>query len=268
MGRLKITKMKQKQITTIILLLILIGIMIDITIRSFYCSECHLKFSSQEFNNIASPLISLLGFFGVTYTILLTRNQLKYQQSSYYFNYYRDFNNNILAKKFDDDLFPTTRLLDFCFYAEEKYEELKAYPEYLEDLEKFKKGEVIERYKKVYDKIQGELRLFSAGLIILVKKYIGVINEIKTHKSLDETHKQILLKELFDTQIDSYYYAFQLIDLEEDLQEVKENLYIGFSLYPQEDLKFFSKSIYELKVFIDNDIDLKKLVILSKSVKD
>jgi len=111
--------MRSKQILIILIALLPLLILSDILVRIFYCSSAHLKFNSQEFNNITSPIVSSLGFIGVIITISLTLNQFKHQQGTNYFNYYRDYIHNIANENSNDKEsghFSTANLLDFPFF--------------------------------------------------------------------------------------------------------------------------------------------------------
>ncbi len=89
--------LKIKALITAITLLIIL-VITDIIIRTLYCTNIHLSFNSQEFNNILSPIISFFGFVAVIVTILLTLKQIKHQQGSNYFNYYKDQINKIASE--------------------------------------------------------------------------------------------------------------------------------------------------------------------------
>ena len=253
--------MSSKQIIIILLILIFLGVICDISIRSFYCSSIHLSFDSQEFNNIASPIIAFLGFIGVIITVLLTLKQIKNQQGSTYVNYYREYINKI-AKDTpatnDAFSFSTAELLKFTFYSIDKFEELQKYPEYFSDLEKFKNGENIVSSNKPYDIILGNVRLFAATISILLKQYISLIREIEDHEYLDKTQKLLLLKDLFDSQVTEYYISCKMLDELPDLIEVRDKFYIGFAQLKKENLLFYNEQFYNLKKLIDKRTDLKK----------
>lgn len=227
----------------------------------FYCSSVHLSFNSQEFNNICSPIISLLGFFGVIITISLALKQFKHQQGSNYFNYYRDYINNIANENpitNDNLVFSTSELLQFPIYSWDKFDELKKYPEYFHDLEKFRSGETVNSENKPYDKILINVRLFSGRLDILLKRYISLIIEIDTHKTLDNSQKSLLLKGLFDSQVEKYYNGCWLMETDNELKEIKDSFYNAFASVMKDQLLVFNSNFYKLKVLIDKRPDLKK----------
>ena len=154
--------------------------------------------------------------------------------------------------------FSTVELLDFPIYVSNKYDDLTKFPEYFTDLDNHKAGVTIKSHGKTYDPILGNIRLFSASLNILLKRYRSFINEIDNHEQLDKIQKQLLLKELFDTQVEKYYNGCWLIDFDSELKEVKEKLYWAFVPNMKADFKFFDSKFYELKNFIDTREDLKK----------
>ena len=253
--------MTSNQMKFIGIILIIILLVADILTRLFYCSYIYLKFDSQEFNNILSPIISFLGFIGVIITILLTLKQFKHQQGSNYFNYYRDHINMIANEnpiKDNTVLTSTVELLDFPIYLWNKFEDLKKYPEYFEDLEKFIKGEIVNSENKGYDAILGTVRLYSASLNILIKRYISLIIEIDNHENLDPSQKGLLLKDLFDSQVEKYYNSCWLIEFDPELKEVKDNLYCAFAPVLKDKLLVYNHDFYKLKRMIDKRPDLKK----------
>ncbi len=244
---------------TVILLIIVVST--DVIIRTLYCNGIRLSFNSQEFNNILSPVISLFGFIAVVVTILLTLKQIKHQQGSNYFNYYKEQMNKMVSETPTNNngiTFSTADLLNFPIYVSNKFDDLKKHSEYFSDLEKFKAGMEVRSDGKPYDTILGNIRLFNASLNILLKRYRSFINEIDNHKQLDTTQKQLLLKELFDTQVEKYYTGCWLVDFENELKKVKENLYWAFVPNMKMDFKFFGSKFYELRNFIDTREDLKK----------
>lgn len=253
--------MSNKQIQNILLLLLLFAIIADILIRWFYNSNAALSFNSQEFNNIASPVISFIGFIGVIITILLTLNQLKQQQATNYFNYYREYIDEIAnwSPKENSGAFSTIELLQFPFYSGEKYEILKSNPEYMTDLQKFKTNLSVTNDGKSYDSILGNIRLFKASLIILLRKYYSLINEIQNHKVLDKTHKEILFKDLYETQLGDYTSGCWLISIDSDLIKMKENLYIAFSQSMKDKVMFYDSDFYELLELVEKNETLNLL---------
>jgi hypothetical protein len=243
------------------ILLLIVAVISDIAIRTLYCTDIHLTFNSQEFNNILSPVISLFGFIAVVVTILLTLKQIRHQQGSNYFNYYKEQINKMISETPTNKngiAFSTVELLDFPIYVSNKYDDLIKFPEYFTDLDNHKAGVAVKSDGKTYDPILGNVRLFSASLNILLKRYRSFINEIDNHEQLDKTQKQLLLKELFDTQVEKYYNGCWLIDFDSDLKEVKEKLYWAFVPNMKANFKFFDSKFYELKNFIDTREDLKK----------
>ena len=233
---------------------LLIGIILDILVRIFYCRGVNLSFSSQEFSNIASPFISFFGFIGLIITVRITSNQFKLQQSASYFDYYRQTINKILQEKRDgDETMSTIELLKFVLYCNEKYEVLKKFPEYLPDLVRFKNGEDVSSSGKNYDIILGNVRLFRTKLSLLLKRYEILMYEIRDHKQLDNSHKELLLRELFMNQITEYTTGLAIIDLQPDLIEMKENLFIAFINYSKEILPFFNSDLYALNNIIKAD---------------
>ncbi|HEX7904797.1 MAG TPA: hypothetical protein VF487_13055 [Chitinophagaceae bacterium] len=254
---------KSKLIFWAIVLLITL-VLADIAIRSLYCTNIHLRFDSQEFNNILSPVISFFGFVAVIGTILLTLKQIKHQQGSNYVNYYKDQINKMAGEtptKNNGIAFSTSELLNFPIYVSNKYDDLKKHPDYFVDLEKFKSSIPVKSDGKPYDLILGNIRLFNTSLILLLKRYRSFINEIDNHELLDKTQKHLLLKELFDTQVEKYYNGCWLIDFSEDLKVIKEKLYWAFVPNTKEELLFFDHKFYELKNFIDKREDLKKFTV-------
>lgn len=251
----------QKKIFFGTIVLLIVVVIIDITIRTLYCTNIHLKFNSQEFNNILSPIISLLGFGAVIITILLTLKQVRHQQGSNYFNYYKEQINKMATEgstNKDGIGFSTSELLNFPIYVSNKFDDLKKYPDYFIDLEMFLSGIPVRSDAKPYDTVLGNVRLFMASLSILLKRYKSFIKEIDNHEFLDDTQKKLLLKELFDTQLEKYYNGCWLIDFDNELKEIKEQLYWAFVPNIKTDFKFFDSKFYDLKNFIDTRKDLKK----------
>jgi len=202
-----------------------------------------------------------LGFGAVVFTIFLTLKQIKHQQGSNYLNYYKEQINKMASEPPTNKngiAFSTADLLDFPMFVSNKYDDLKKHPEYFTDLEKFKSGVPVKSEGKQYDLILGNARLFYTSLILLLKRYRSFINEIDNNKLLDRTQKQLLLKELFDTQVEKYYNSCWLMDAEQELKVIKENLYWAFATTMKNDLLFFGNKFYELKYFIDTRDNLKK----------
>lgn len=228
----------------------------------FYCVSTHLIFNSGEFNNIASPIISFLGFIGVIFSILLTLNQLKQQQSTSYFNYYKDLIDKIANEnpQNNSDLsFSTSELLKFNHFAIDEYEKIENNTEYIHDLQTFRAGVSVRSEGKSYDSILGHVRFFRACLIILLRRYYSLIREIQNHKFLDNAHKDILFNHLYESQIGEYTSGCWLIDFEDDLKKMKENLYTGFVPKMKDELKFFNSDFYELFELIKKNPVLEKL---------
>jgi len=246
--------MKKKKILLLIIIVIL-AVLVVILVRMFYCQGINLFFNSQEFNNIASPIISFFGFVGLIITIVIALNQFKHKQSSSYFDYYKGYINKFLIEK-DDRQLDTIELLKFAFYTSEKYDELKKFPEYLSNLKTFKQGDNTSSNGKDYDGILANVRYFRAKLAILLKRYEFLLDEILSHKHLSQTHKDLLLKEFFENQISEYTVGLQFA--ENELSEVKENLYIAFANYSEDKLPFYNTDLYELKNKVEADVRLKK----------
>lgn len=256
--------MKTKQIRVLLFVLLGLAFIADISIRVFYCGSAHLSFNSQEFNNIASPIISLLGFIGVIVTILLTLNQLRQQQSSDYFKYYKEFIDNIATEnptKKNNIQFSTFELLQFYLFVMDKYSLLKENKEYLKDLSLYKAGKSVRSEGKSYDIILGNIRLFHASLLILLRRYYMLINEIDRHKFLDKNHKEILFKHLYESQLGDYTSGVWLLGFEDELKEIKENLFTGFipDLKQKDKLKFFNPEFYELFHLVEKNKTLNGL---------
>ncbi|HEY5369946.1 MAG TPA: hypothetical protein VIJ75_13250 [Hanamia sp.] len=256
--------MKTKHIWTLLLILFSLLFVTDILIRLFYCDTTSLSFNSQEFNNIASPIISLLGFLGVIVTILLTLNQLRKQQSSDYFKYYKEFIDNIATENptnKNNIQFSTFELLQFHLFVMDKFWLLKENPEYLKDLSLYKADNPVRSEGKSYDTILGNVRLFYASLLILLRRYIMLINEIDNHRFLDNNHKEILFKHLYESQLGDYTSAVWLFDFEDELKEIKENLFISFipEFKDKDKLKFFNREFYELFHLVEKNKTLNKL---------
>lgn len=223
----------------------------DLLLRIFYCCDFYLKFDSQEFNNIVSPIISLLGFIGLIFTIRIAITQLKLQNSSGYFEYYRNLINKILQD--NNGNYSTADLLQFSMHAERVYATLKQNPLYVIDVQRFKSNENTNSDGKDYDSILANLRSFRVGLSILLKRYELLIFEIKVHSELSASHKDLLFKELFANQIRKYTVQLNYMDNDSQYTEIKENLFIMFSHYQRHNLLFFNDDIYELKRKLERD---------------
>ncbi len=236
----------------IILLSIFISIVVaDIFLRMFYYSDLSLKFDSQEFNNIGSPIISFFGFIGLILTVKIALNQFRLQHSIGYFDYYRTLVNKILQENNENS--STIDLLQFILYVDDIYDDLKKNPSYLIDLTRFKRGEVVNSDGKDYDSILGKLRLFRIKLSILLKRYELLILEIKNHNELSVSHKDLLFKELFSNQITDYTVQLEMLDDQSELRDLKENLFIAFVNHSKEKLPFFNENIYALKKMLVGD---------------
>jgi len=240
----------------ILLICFVLFLILDVAIRIYYTSGIYLKFNSQEFNNIASPVISFLGFVGLIITVTIAIRQLNLQQSSGYFDYYRNAINKMLQE--NDKSSNTLELLDFVNFTDDIYYKLKKDPNYTSDAMKFKAGEIVNSNGKSYDNELGKLRLFRTKLGILLKRYELLILEIKKHDNLSSSHKDLLYKELFVNQITNYTVQLQLIEEFEDVREMKENLFIGFENRYREQLPFYDKSFYDLHVIVLADPIFKK----------
>jgi len=239
------------------LLAILIAfIAIDILVRIYYCRGIYLVFNSQEFNNLATPLISFFGFIGLIITARIALNQFKLQLSVNYFEYYQ----NVTIKILTENTFSisTLELLDFVSYVHGRHIDLLKFPSYWDDLKRFKSGENIYSAGRDYDLILGQVRLFRTKLGLLLKRYELLIVEIKNHKYLDNSHKDILFIELFDNQILNYIFGLQYIESDKELMEIVENLYIAFMPYSKEMLPFFDDTFYDLRKLVTENVEFKK----------
>ena len=147
-------------------------------------------------------------------------------------------------------------MLKFHTYVYDVYGKLEHHSEYFEDLEKFRNGIAVNSEDKEYDKILGTLRLFQACICILLKRYKGFIFEIQTHSILDDNHKDLLLRDIFDSQITDYLNGCWVMEQNEELMTIKNDLYIGFSRF--ETSLFFNDSFYELRNIILDNPDFKK----------
>jgi len=244
-------------------LLILLGVLfvLDISIRLFYCSGISLQFNSQEFNNIGSPIISLLGFAGLVLTIILSTSQLKHQQGLPYFEFYKKYIDDMAQSRLGDAStgFSTLELLGFIKYGRKIYQRIRENPEYIHDQKAYEGGAEVINAGKMYDNALGTARLFSAYLDILLKRYRSTIAEIVENKFLDRSQQDLLLKHLFETQVDKYYYGCVILNTNPDLKEVRENLYLAFDSNVKYKL-FFNENFFALYHRIENDPRLKKLM--------
>ena len=139
------------------------------------------------------------------------------------------------------------------------YDELKNFPEYFNDLERFKSGVNISSDNKPYDKVLEGVRFFNAKLILTLRQFKSLIKEIDTHKILDITHKEILLKKFFDTHVDEYISGCLVMETDNDLKIIAESFYIGFATKFGDKLKFFSSDFYDLKKMIFDTPRLKNI---------
>jgi hypothetical protein len=246
------SKIKIKYLIT--LFIIIVGL--DIFIRIYYCKGIYLTFNSQDFSNLATPIISFFGFIGLIITGKIALNQFRLQLSVNYFDYYRNMTNRILTE--NTFSISTLELLDFVSYVHEKHIELMKFPLYKQDLQRFKDGEIVYSTGKDYDVILGQVRLFRTKLGLLLKRYELLLVEMRDHKYLDNAHKDILLKELFDHQILNYLFGLQFIESDQELKGIIEDLYIGFMPYAKEMWPFFDSTFYDLRNLVNNDPFLKK----------
>ncbi len=246
----------KRTVILIILFFLTFTIIIDILTRTIYCKNIHLSFDSQEFNNIASPIISFFGFIGLIVTVLITINQFKLQLSSNYFDYYRNSVNKILQE--ENSSSNTIQLLNFPLYTYEKYNELKKFPSYLDDFRKYLNGEKVSSNNKDYDILLGTIRLFRTNLAILLKRYELLIIEIRDHREISLSHKDLLFKELFANQIIEYISGLEFLESDQELKEVKNNLFVAFINNQKDRLLFYNSDIFILKNLIEKDDRLKK----------
>ena len=143
----------------------------------------------------------------------------------------------------------------------DKYWLLKDKPDYHNDLILYKAGKPVRSDGKVYDGILGNLRFFHASLLILLNRYYSLINEIQRHKFLDKSHKEILFKQLYESQLGDYTSGVWLLNFEDELKEIKENLFTGFipQLKNKDELKFFNSKFFELFELIKKNETLNRL---------
>lgn len=252
---------KQKGILiSAIIIVLLVG---DIFVRFFYKSELHLKFDSQEFNNISTPIISFCGFIAVIITIVLTIKQIKSQQGNNFLIYYRETFQKIAAETVENRQsigFSTYELLNFVNYYRSAFSNLKKFPQFVSDLSDFKQGINSSSSGKTYDDILGNVRLFMASLDILLKRYKSLLGEIMQHTILDATQKELLIKDLFESQVYKYYYGITVLEFHNDLKEMVSDFYIDFGIYEREQLKVFNNQFFQLRNIILNDEQLKRIM--------
>jgi hypothetical protein len=243
--------------------LLLVAVSVDITVRVLYCTNINLEFNSQEFNNILSPIISFFGFIAVVISILLTLRQIKNQQGTNYFNYYKEQINKLALENRSNNstaIFSTKELLDFPMYVSNRYNDLEMIPEYFTDLQKSQLGLSVRSEGKLYDKILGNLRAYRMALGILLDKYKLLIDEIESQTLLDDTQKKLLVKELFESQVEHFYSNCWVVENDGELKEIKSKLYLAFVPNSKLNPTFFDRDFYRLCSYIDSRPDLRKLV--------
>ncbi|MDP4284283.1 MAG: hypothetical protein Q8891_07650 [Bacteroidota bacterium] len=222
-----------------------------------------MKFDSQEFNNISTPIISFFGFVAVVITIALTIKQIKSQQGNNFLIYYRETFQKIAAETIENKQsigFSTYELLNFVIYYRSAFLDLKKFPQFVSDLNDFKRGINSSSSGKTYDNILGNARFFMASLDILLKRYKSLLGEIMQHTILDATQKELLIKDLFDSQGYKYYYGITVLESDSELKEMVSDFYIDFGIYEREKLKVFNNQFFQLRNIIQNNEQLKRIM--------
>jgi len=80
------------------------------------------------------------------------------------------------------------------------------------------------------------------------------------HKILDTSQKELLIKDLFESQVYKYYYGITLLESHSELKEVVNDFYIDFSFLEKEQLRAFNNQFFQLRNIIQNDEQLKRIM--------
>lgn len=247
--------MKKYFALSIFLLILLFVAFINIR----YCCQCQfLKFDSNEFNNILTPIISLVGVVGLFATIYLSLIQIKYIRSDQYF---KDYMQKIEAFPNGKDVesgFNNIQLLSFTEYTNDVYRNLKSnYPIYFDDVTRFERGEIIPNIDKPYEQLLANARLFRVQALMLYTRLNNLIKEIEKNKSLSSHHKDLLLDNLISGQLSKYIASCWL--LEHEMGNIIKEFYLGFCYMDNnKPFKFFDLRFFDLRDYIFSKPELKK----------
>ncbi|MFH1121458.1 MAG: hypothetical protein V1775_16690 [Bacteroidota bacterium] len=253
--------MKRNSLLLIFVSLLAVSLLIIVFIGLRYCSDGLLSFNSSEFNNIATPIISFLGVIGLIVTILISHKQIAYSRSEQYFKDFQFRFEKISKEQNAELMFPNIQLIKFFDYVDKTYFTLcKEFPDYLKDVEKFRKDEFIVNIDKPYDGMLGNIRLFRLQSIILYVELLNLVKEIEYHKQLVSHHKDLLLDNLISGLISEYLSSCRLIN--EEYSVVIDTFYIGFHQgnFKREDLKFFNNDFFKLRDYIISKNEFERYI--------
>lgn len=247
-----------------IFLLIAISILltIDISIRIFYCSEIYLKFNSEEFNYIVSPIISILGFLGVIIAVCVSLKQLKSSVSEKYLSQYNEY----IKSQFDEIAknqmigvpYNKSELLNFFAHVRTKYEELLEDKNYVKN-QLLVKDEKFVLNKRTYDNKLAGLRYFNIQAILLYKELLYKLKEIVTNRQIVSHHKEILLDNFIGDVISYYIASCEFV--KKEYPDMLDEFFIGIQDNPKSKsdvLYFFNSNFFELYEFIMKNENLRK----------
>jgi len=213
-----------KKIILGLLIVISILISIDIITGIFYWNRLNLNFSSDNFNNIVSPIISFLAFltYAITLIYLIKQNKIILSQNLKP-HYEKEY--DLLLKKAKKttiekgikkpkkyNALNISNAIYWSFY------ELTDSPNYNEDLDFYKKGKRFDRdYYKKRDYYENLLFLLNFTIDLNVMSFfqesvIDFKNEIISSKLIEEE------KLLFSNKIDRVFFT-SYISLIRDMDE-------------------------------------------------
>ena len=252
----------RKNAVYILLIAILLALIIDILIRIYYCQGVYLKFDSGEFNNIASPIISLLGFIGVIVTIVIAMKQFKLSISEKYLIQLNDYikSNYEEVEKSEVDKLPYKKgdIVKFFSYVRLEYESLLQDKNYTTNKELIKQDNY-DLNPQTYDNILGSLRLFNVQSRMLFKEYFNKLNEILENPQIVENHKEIIIGNFINNVLSYYIASCEII--KNTYPEMIDDFFIGIDLSIKEKpqiMYYFDDDFFELYDFIMKNENLKK----------
>jgi hypothetical protein len=186
-----------KSKTYILLTLLLLALVVDILIRTYYCQGVYLKFDSNEFNNIASPIISLLGFIGVIVTIVISMEQFKSSISEKYLiqlnEYIRSNYEEIEKSEVDKLPYKKGEIIKFFSHVRLEYENLLQDKNYTTNKNLIKQNNY-DLNPETYNNILAPLRLFNVQSRMLFKEYFNKLNEILENTQIVRNQKEIIIQ--------------------------------------------------------------------------
>ncbi|WP_290834428.1 hypothetical protein [Flavobacterium sp.] len=226
-------------ITLISILIILICI--DLSTGIWYWNKLNLKFDSSEFNNVVTPLLTMVATPIYAWALYTTIKQNKITLSQNLKPFYEKEIDNLVLKgkkiKFEDSkLFGKKKInaLNFVKYISKCFVNLSLNEQYREDYENYKKGKKFTKDYFFSRNYIDELMFISnftmgiGGIFFFHSDISSLINKIKVSKLIKED------KDLLKTRIYSEFLAQYMAFIEID---IKHNIAPKFpDIYPSQKL--------------------------------